>query len=87
MPYINQAERPAIDTAINAAITSINNEGQLNYAITRLIHLYTKKQTLRYKTINEVMGVLSCVTAEYYARVARPYEDQKIKSNGDVGIL
>jgi broad-specificity NMP kinase len=37
-----------------------------------------------YTNVNSVMGVLSCVSAELYRRLAAPYEDRKIKENGDV---
>jgi hypothetical protein len=38
-----------------------------------------------YERLNRAMGVLACVQAEFYRRVAAPYEDQKIAENGDVG--
>lgn len=39
---------------------------------------------IKYKHINDVLGVLGAVTAEFYRRVAAPYEDLKIRDNGDV---
>jgi hypothetical protein len=32
----------------------------------------------------DIAGALECCKLEFYRRVAVPYEDQKIKSNGDV---
>jgi hypothetical protein len=37
-----------------------------------------------YAEINEVVGVLECCKLELYRRLAAPYEDTKIKENGDV---
>jgi hypothetical protein len=84
MPYIVDKERPEIDEAIVQALTKIETPGQLNYAITQLCWLYTQIKGVRYTTINEVVGVMGCAKMEYYRRVAAPYEDTKIKENGDV---
>jgi len=37
-----------------------------------------------YRTICIVMGTLLCAAFEFYRRVAAPYEDRKITTNGDV---
>lgn len=58
--------------------------GELNYVITKLIDQYLKEEGLRYANINEVIGVLECAKLELYRRIAGPYEDKKIISNGDV---
>lgn len=39
---------------------------------------------IKYKHINDICGVLEAVKAEFYRRVAAPYEDLKIKENKDV---
>ncbi|MGH9339677.1 MAG: DUF6899 family protein [Acidobacteriota bacterium] len=59
--------------------------GELNYAITKLVDDYViRKGGIRYMHINEVIGALECAKLELYRRVAVPYEDQKIRSAGDV---
>jgi len=58
--------------------------GELNYAITTLIKNYQEYKGLRYQTINDIVGALEGAKCEYYRRVAIPYENEKIKSNGDV---
>ena len=35
-------------------------------------------------TINKIMGILECVKSEFCRRHAAPYEDLKIKENGDI---
>jgi Domain of unknown function (DUF6899) len=85
MPYIRPDLRPAIDELVEPLIDHLAaaDDGSVNYAITRLLHgVYARE--LRYERINRAMGVLACVEAEFYRRVAAPYEDQKIAENGDV---
>jgi hypothetical protein len=79
MPYITQHRRAAL--AKNPVPDSV---GELNYCFTAFIRRYVKRKQLSYQTINDVMGALEGAKAEFYARVARPYEDQKIIQNGDV---
>jgi len=56
-------------------------DGDLNYIITRILK---GSYPLRYFNLNRAVGVLECCKLEFYRRVAAPYEDTKIKENGDV---
>ena len=87
MPYIKAVDRPAIAQKAQELSDVINTDGELNYAITVLIHRYVKRHNLCYGTLNLVMGVLDCVAKEFYRRVVAPYEDKKIKENTDIGLL
>ena len=87
MPYIKQEQRNLVDAKIKdlaSAIKGIGKQdraGVLNYTVSCLIReLYE----LRYSEVNEAVGVLECIKQEYYRRLAAPYEDLKIKENGDV---
>ena len=85
MPYIeDQARRELLDYAASRAIPHVQDAGDLNYAITTLLCQYTKREGKKYFTIAVVMGTLICVALEYYRRLAAPYEDEKIRQNGDV---
>jgi hypothetical protein len=87
MPYIRADLRPAIDAALKPLVEHLReaDDGQVNYAITRLLHgVYGP--ALNYNRINRAMGVLACIQAEFYRRVAAPYEDKKIAENGDVKL-
>lgn len=99
MPYITQEKRNYLDSHIeniHHAIVDLemdalgepdtnNTEGNLNYIITRLLHLvYGNRDSTRYAHINDAMGLLACVQAEYYRKVAAPYEDQKEHDNGEI---
>lgn len=77
MPYIRQPER-------QRAAVAPETPGELNFAITALMQSYIQFTGLRYTAINDVLGALEGAKAEFYRRVAVPYENQKIKENGDV---
>lgn len=82
MPYIKPEDRDEV------AMHEPKTPGELNYAITLLIrdyaHGYTYESKLSYQRINDVLGALEGAKLEFYRRVAAPYEDTKIKENGDV---
>ncbi|MBM3260989.1 hypothetical protein FJY93_01080 [Candidatus Kaiserbacteria bacterium] len=82
MPYIPQSDRTKFDDAI----TTLKPEkaGELNYIISRLCADYIARMGKKYATLNEVMGVLTCAASEFYRRLIAPYEDEKIKSSGDI---
>lgn len=80
MPYIKQDRRDALD--LDNRSDTPRNAGELNYCITKLCTEYTSK--LSYQHINDVIGALEAAKLEFYRRLAAPYEDQKIKANGDV---
>lgn len=79
MPYIKPEDRKRLEAGEDP-----QNPGELNYLITVMLLKYLKQKGKNYAHLNEVMGVLNCVTHEFYRRWAGPYEDEKIKENGDV---
>ena len=87
MPYIKKDQRPALDALLVPFVAHLQSlsveeqDGALNYSITKIIRLlYPKK----YFHLNRALGVLSAVTHELYRRVIGPYEDTKIIEHGDV---
>ena len=86
MPYIEKYRRESIVSEGNIDIDSIVSWGELNFAITYMINRFIKNSNinLNYSFINSIVGVLECAKAEFYRRVAVPYEDKKIQENGDV---
>ncbi len=84
MPYIKEANREVIDPHVSALSDQISNPGDLNYAITRLFMQFLLRKGLTYANINAVSGVLQKASAEFDERVTRPYEDLKLKQNGDI---
>lgn len=79
MPYIKQERRKEL-TELPAPKTP----GELNYLLTVICRNYISARLLSYQTINDVMGALEGAKLEFYRRVAAPYEDIKIRENGDV---
>ena len=96
MPYIDEEERLELDTQIDNMIlairdnkTNLNNPhdfsnylGRINYCFSRIV--YGVMRDVSYRNIAMVTGVLENIKQEYYRRVAEPYEDIKIRQNGDI---
>lgn len=80
MPYIDRLSR--VD--LNERAPDL--PGELNYLISKMINSYLQDR-VSYTSINEVIGVLECAKLELYRRIAAPYEDKKLKANGDVYFL
>jgi len=83
MPYILQERRSEISP--NAfGVPPASTSGELNYQITELLNLYRwSKDKASYQTINDIIGALESCKLEFYRRIAVPYEQEKIKLNGD----
>jgi len=79
MPYIKQEDREAINSG-RLAITP----GDLNYLFTTEILKYIQTKGRSYQTISDILGALEGAKLEFYRRVVAPYEQYKIKENGDV---
>ena len=82
MPYIDRQRRFNLSGDEN--YDAVDTPGELNYRFTQEIIQYIKNKGLSYQTINDIVGALEGAKLEFYRRVASPYEDQKIKDNGDV---
>jgi len=90
MPYIKQEDRKAVDSAIEELARKVKSfldtqqDGVMNYAITKLCkRVYTQPQK-SYLRFNRLMGMMEACKQEMYRRWVAPYEDEKIKENGDV---
>lgn len=84
MPYIKPADRKSFNLALdNEGERFITNAGELQYVIALLVKDFLGSN-YRYQDLNDVMGALAGAQMEFYRRVVAPYEDTKIKENGDV---
>jgi hypothetical protein len=92
MPYIAEERRRVLDGPIEdlqKALSKLTagglsgSEGDLNYAISRLVAAKFLAEP-RYYTIARVTGVLANVKDEFYRRLGIPYENVAIGKNGDV---
>ena len=79
MPYIFQHRRQEL-----AQGSAAESAGELNYLITMTCHAYMRRNGISYQKYNDVIGALEGAKLEFYRRQVTPYEDIKIKENGDV---
>lgn len=97
MPYIKEEDRERLhQKSISEECTTpylqgtlCQTSGELNYMITNMVLGFLdgreeKDGKESYARINEAIGALECAKLEFYRRLATPYEDKKIKENGDV---
>lgn len=90
MPYIDKEKRKLFKDPLLDLLSSLQGSddemcGELNYCISFLLYnlLHDKH---KYSRVNALMGVMECASQEFYRRYAVPYEEEKIKQNGDVEI-
>lgn len=78
MPYIKKDDRDRV------LVTVPETAGELNYAVSQIVSEFVSHKLLNYQTINDVVGALEGAKLEFYRRLAVPYENVKIKENGDL---
>lgn len=95
MPYIKPEGREFLDDAVHTMIDAMVDgnhltdeefmsiAGEINYCVSSLIGKLMGKRP-SYNKIAVITGVLENIKQEYYRRVASPYEDVKIRQNGDI---
>jgi len=93
MPYVKPSQREQYQDLIRQTVRTLlsdkNNNlreldvGELNYFISSIIWKLFDLNP-RYKTANDLMGVLECVKQEFVRRRVNSYEDSKILENGDI---
>ena len=91
MPYIKRSERQQYQQAVSELARLIPQDrmarpGHVNYVVSLLIEKVYGK-AMRYADHNEAMGALSCIAQELYRRKTAPYEDLKIREEGDLSEL
>lgn len=85
MPYIPSERRHSIcSLGFDGGIGHPDTAGELNYWLTLACIEYLGHKGRSYQTINDIVGALEGAKLEFYRRIAAPYEDTKIKENGDV---
>lgn len=79
MPYIKKDDRDQICLGRGS-----RTAGELNFIFSLLIKNYVGDKGESYQTYNDILGALEGAKLELYRRKIAPYEDKKIKENGDV---
>ena len=86
MPYIPTENRTRLYNLLENYFRypGAENSGELNYILTIIINSYFKEHGSNYAAINDVVGALEGAKVEFQRRAVAPYEDKKIKENGDI---
>lgn len=86
MPYIQDKHKQFLVTKSVKEVGDLcTTPGELNFVITCIVRDYFNRTDKgNYQAINDVVGALEGAKLEFYRRVGAPYEDKKIKENGDV---
>lgn len=79
MPYIEKKDRIPLEMTRHA-----RTPGELNYLLTLTALDYLDHHKLSYKTLSEVVAAFECAKLEFVRRIVGPYEDSKVRSNGDL---
>jgi hypothetical protein len=96
MPYIPEVTRDKYDERVDAIAFTLNSlenndmiSGELNYILFRLAKVLCTPEVggaRNYARMSMVSGALSEAQAEFRRRILAPYEDEKIKTAGDVKL-
>jgi len=84
MPYIPKGDRIIFDNDIETLTRHIDTIGKFTYVVYMLCIGYLAKNGKCYDNFAAISGALVSTGQELYRRVTAPYEDTKIKENGDV---
>ena len=82
MPYVKQERRGALNKVVVAmSEAEVKADGDLNYILFRFCKYHVKPSYNNYKNF---CGEIHQAATEIERRLLAPYEDEKIKENGDV---
>ena len=82
MPYIPKEDRPPLDEIVRALVQAeAGTSGRLNYVLFKFCLSTVKPSYTGYRNF---IGELAESAAEIRRRLLSPYEDQKIRENGEV---
>ncbi len=89
MPYIKQEDRDNYEAFLIAHIQDLEEEGfpvgDVTYSVYKIVgHWFLSNPG--YAAIADIRGMLAGVLSEFDRRLAFPYEDKKIRENGDVDL-
>lgn len=79
MPYITEHRKNNL-----LPHAKVETVGELNYMFTIMAIKYLEDRELSYENLNAIMGAFDSAAKEFYRRVVVPYEEKKMRENGDV---
>jgi len=83
MPYIKKELREKYDNAFNF-FPDIDNKGDLEYCVTKLMKIFMRTRERRYSTLHEVVYAVMHCADEYRRRYLDKREDEARETNGDI---
>ena len=83
MPYIKQEDRQRFDDALDA-VPSFDSKGELEYAVTVLMHIFMYSRAERYATLHDCVYAVQHAADEFRRQRLDKREDAAIAANGDV---
>jgi hypothetical protein len=89
MPYITQEDREQYDGSLDDLGFCLDEYGYVAGHVTYVLYMIVArwfKLEPSYNTICKIRGCLIGTLAEFDRRIAAPYEDTKIRENGDVNL-
>jgi hypothetical protein len=87
MSYIKSYERIKFNAILNELEEALPADAdELHYLLTVICKVYLNRSKVRSISHTDVHGTLSRVSQEIYRRETAPFEDKRIKENGDVQV-
>lgn len=88
MPYITKDKRKEMETSLFPLLEYVKTTdklvaGDLNYLYSMISKVFFERKK-SYQTANDIVGALEGAKVEFERRILAPYEDTKIKENGDM---
>jgi len=87
MPYIKSEERKKYEPKLSEITQLINSEmpkGNLTYLLYAISLDFIKKKGESYTNISTAISCLNDAAEELRRKHLNPYEDEKIRENGDI---
>ena len=85
MPYVTESRRVVLDDMrLKDVGWECRNAGDLCYCIYKMMVTYLRKHERKFLVMAQAMSAAENAVREFYRREVAPYEDEKIKENGDI---
>lgn len=83
MPYIDKKSKSRLLPQLESIFC--DSEGELCYAVSVLMMEFCKhREPLNFSTLNSAIGAVRYAANHFEDRILKPYEQQKMRENGDI---
>ncbi len=85
MPYIDKHRKAELKPLLDQILLS--SPGDITYAVSILMINYLKRNSphmLTFTSLNSCIGAIERALDEFKRRILDPYEQEKIRDNGDI---